>query len=208
MADTTISWTPIGGGGTGSLILSQRFRITRWRGWQETDRRTTFTVGGSAVSVVNDSWFEFEIRCESYDAYGGVDTNMDTVSGFLGHFSNGGEFRIERDAVNGDTATTAAHTAGGNQFSVSAGGVFAAGDMIYVESGANPLIWQQFILNSKTPSLLTVNGQSDYDFPSGSPVRSQKILPKCVGLKPYRFSERDAGKGVGYDLEFSFRTVR
>lgn len=214
MGDVRIVWTPRGETQAVEANLSDAYGARGLQLLKAKPRQTTRTnisAGGVAVSHTEDHYFEYDIKLDGVHQVEQLELFRELM-GFISHAQAGGVFAFKVDtAMDGETTLNGAVTEGDATIVVAAGIGFGAGDLIYIEDGADSSRWQVSTLGSRNgASFESMAPVMYHSYADGSPVRHWEYFPKCIAiLGSPTFVERPAGRGPWlWDFRLRMRTVR
>ena len=208
MGDPVLRWVPDGESATESAAITRQVSV--FQGGRNDVAESSISVGGKAVSVVEDSYDMFEVELKGINPTSSAVFFSDLWS-WWGHAGRGGEFEFGLDSADTlNTTTSAASTQGDTTISLTSVSTLAVGDWIMIEDADDPTKAERRRVTAISSLDVGVNAGITYGFGAGSTVRHAEFFPSCVVLSTKMpFTERDAGRGGRlWDLKFSLRTVR
>jgi hypothetical protein len=212
MGSTRITWTPIShGSGTRTLNLGTHPILFKWQGFIEGDVARERSKGGIEVTRAFDCWHEFKVEQEQVGPENDAEM-FNLLTAWSSHALRGGEFTFALDSDDvTDTLMNGAHATAVTSLTLDTTTGMEAGDWLYIEAEDSPFVYERNKVDTiDTGTTLTLLYGLRYDYPDNSIVRHADYLPVCKMIPQQKppFFEREAGRGIAWDLEFTLRTVR
>jgi len=212
MPTARITWTPIShGSGTRTLDLNGDAVLYEYKGFVRPDVSQSFSKGGKVVTRTFDAWHEYTVEFQRLGPTRDA-TQFNLLTAWWAHAMQGGEFTFATDSGDvTDTLMDGAHVTTTTAVSVDTTTGMEDGDWLYIEAADSPLFFERNKIDTvDSGTTLTLLYGLRYDYPDNSIVRHAEYLPRCVAVPKARppFLEREAGKGIAWDFDFTLRTVR
>lgn len=211
----TFVWTPRDESTAERLtISSSEGGLTRLQSQFVTDRELSLSTGGSAVTIVRDSFFVYELEFTPFNKSSDPGTWQE-LSSFISHANAGGEFQYLSEGATTpiagrndlDTTLSSAVVQNATSLTLASTTRLSAGDFIYIEDANDQTKWEIREVDTVATPIVVAEGVS-HSYASGSTVRHWENFPKCIALD-IEWQERRAGQGANlWDFAMKFRTVR
>lgn len=204
-----ITFTPDFSGAT-AVNVDLPETVTRYRVGPATDRSQAVSLGRKAYSVTHSAWWECEVEIKSIRPTETL--TLATIIAWQTHALAGGEFSfaLDRDQTFDETLAVAASQGDTQLEHTTTTVTIASGDWLCLEEVNDPFLYEWAQVATIDSSVdITLVEQINHDLSIGAIVRHRDYWPSCI-LSADRpvLVERDAGRGVCFDLRFKFESLR